>query len=671
MKIQKKYIKIGKIILVSLLVLILTLISIIYTQREKLFNIALEKAIIKAKTDYGLTIKIKNVQLTGLGSFGFDDISVVPDQRDSLVKIEHLKLGIRLLPLLVGDLKLSEIKLENGKVNLIRKDGIANYDFIFRKKGTSTPSEINLSRTVNKLLNQVLYKIPDEMDIRNLVIKFKDEKHSINFFTTSATIVNNEVKSTLQVNGPQTIWHIKGLAYPQKKQLDLTLFADGKKVEIPFIQQKFGIKLAFDTLCTQLKEVTRDGEDLIVTGRWAVKNFLINHPKIASNDVFISDGAIDANLRFEKQSIALDSASIIHIKNVALHPFIRYTIAPNKIYEVKLSTPLTDAQQVFKAFPQGIFESLDGIQVAGSLAYNLHFYLNSKEPDRVKFVSTLSKRYFKILKWGKTNLQKINHAFMYTPYERGKPMRTILIGPENPLYTPIDTISPYLKNALLTAEDPSFFSHTGFVEEAIRKSIATNFEKQSFKRGGSTISMQLVKNVYLSRQKTLARKIEEMLIVWLIENGRLSTKKQLFEVYLNLIEWGPNVYGVGEAARFYFGKKPQNLNLGEGLFLTSIVPRPKSGLHFFEPDGHIRTSLRGYFKLIGGIMARRGMIPSDTTTYGFYQVRLKESLRKQLPTQPDTTLLNNEAEEKEDIFEPLFNKTEQDTTSLKKEERQK
>lgn len=128
----------------------------------------------------------------------------------------------------------------------------------------------------------------------------------------------------------------------------------------------------------------------------------------------------------------------------------------------------------------------------------------------------------------------------------------------------------------------------------------------------------------------MARKVEEILLVWMIENNRLSSKQRMFEVYLNLIEWGNNVYGIGEAARYYFGKHPSDLSLGESLFLATIVPRPKKGLYFFEADGSLSHSLRGYFKLIGGLMARRGYTSRDTNAYGFYGVMLKESLRRQV-----------------------------------------
>src|SRR5690606_39233722 len=153
---------------------------------------------------------------------------------------------------------------------------------------------------------------------------------------------------------------------------------------------------------------------------------------------------------------------------------------------------------------------------------------------------------------------------------------------------------------------------------------------------GSTISMQLVKNVFLDREKTLARKVEEMLIVWLIEHNRLISKERMFEVYLNVIEWGRNVYGIAEASRHYFLKSPSDLTLGESIFLASIVPSPKNGLYRFDEYGGLKPYLRGYFRLIGTLMANEGMIARDSTrTYGYYNVSLRNAV---LPrsSEPDT-----------------------------------
>jgi hypothetical protein len=302
------------------------------------------------------------------------------------------------------------------------------------------------------------------------------------------------------------------------------------------------------------------------------------------------------------------------------------------------------------------------MKVAGKLRYDLLFNFDTALPDSVKFNSGLTSDGFKIVGMGRTDLRRINRPFVYTPYEKDKPVRNIVVGSENPDFTPLEYITPDLRNAVLTSEDYNFFTHKGFNEKAFRVSIATNYKAGSFKRGASTVSMQLVKNVFLNRNKTLSRKVEEILIVWLLENQRLVSKERMFEVYLNIIEWGRNIYGVGEAARYYFDKTPAELNLGESIFLAFVIPSPKKALNYFLPDGSLQArNVRGYFRIIGRIMAKRGLTQPDSGAYGFYDVRLRESLRQQVAPQDyfESDSLDTDTSDEgggmDDLFDRLLN----------------
>jgi len=124
-----------------------------------------------------------------------------------------------------------------------------------------------------------------------------------------------------------------------------------------------------------------------------------------------------------------------------------------------------------------------------------------------------------------------------------------------------------------------------------------NIKERRFARGGSTITMQLVKNVFLNRNKTIARKMEEILLVWLIENQQLCSKERMFEVYLNIIELGPHIYGANEAAHFYFNKDASKLTLPESIFIASIIPRPNGlCIHSMRPviSGNPKKNSSGY-----------------------------------------------------------------------------
>jgi membrane peptidoglycan carboxypeptidase len=178
---------------------------------------------------------------------------------------------------------------------------------------------------------------------------------------------------------------------------------------------------------------------------------------------------------------------------------------------------------------------------------------------------------------------------------------------------PLTDLSPFLQKAVLTTEDPSFFSHRGFITEAFKQSIAKNIRTKKFSRGGSTISMQLIKNAFLTREKTLSRKLEEILLVYLLENNRIVSKSRMLEVYFNIIEWGPDVYGIGEAAQYYFQKHPRDLTLNECLFLANVIPSPKKFMYQFDREGNLKSFAQRRDNQLIQLMLRRKLItPEDT-----------------------------------------------------------
>ncbi|WP_184544142.1 transglycosylase domain-containing protein [Mucilaginibacter sp. FT3.2] len=685
-RLNPKYIRIAAFTLIPLFLILLIGGYIAYSKREGLLQKAIVKATAKAKRDYNLDVKIGSAHFTGASTVSFSDVTIVPEQRDSLLRIKNFVVSVKLLPLIVGEIKLSDVLLQDGFINLTNLKGVKNFDFLFKKKrDTTSTTKTDLSVLANNLVNEVLYKIPDNLTLTNFSVSFKDDSSQLKLLAKTAQIKEGDLTSTIDVDNGESTWHFVGKLHPSDKNIDIKLYADGKKIELPIIQKKLHLKINADTITTRLTKVEHSGGETRIYGSWGVSNLLLNHPGLSPGDIVFPAASIDANLFVGSNYVSIDSSSMIHIKNVTARPFIKYTLSPTKIYELKMNTDWLKAADIFDSFPQGMFDALDGIQVAGKLKYAMHLYLDTSKPDDLQFDSRLDKDGFKVVKYGKTDLGKLNNPFVYTPYEKGKPMAPHLIGPENPEFTTLDKISPNLRNAVMTAEDPSFFNNHGFVEEAFRKSLATDFKTKKFKRGASGISMQLIKNSFLSRDKNLARKIEEILIVWIIENNRIMAKSRMLEVYLNIIEWGRNIYGISEAAHYYFGKSPSELTLGESIYLASIVPYPKGGLYAFQPDGTLRPGLHGYFNLIGRLMADKGLTQRDTSAYGFYTVRLRESLRqtiapidtakadslmKQGGNDDNETLpVIEEPAKKPSFFQRLFGK--KDTTDKKQEEKEK
>jgi len=133
-------------------------------------------------------------------------------------------------------------------------------------------------------------------------------------------------------------------------------------------------------------------------------------------------------------------------------------------------------------------------------------------------------------------------------------------------------IPPLMKRCVLVSEDAAFYDHKGIDFDELRASIEKDLKEGRLARGGSTITQQLAKNLYLSTSKSLIRKLREALIARRLEKH--LSKERIFHLYLNVIEWGPNVFGLQNAARHWFGKDAADLTLEEMVRLTAVIPRP-------------------------------------------------------------------------------------------------
>ena len=140
-------------------------------------------------------------------------------------------------------------------------------------------------------------------------------------------------------------------------------------------------------------------------------------------------------------------------------------------------------------------------------------------------------------------------------------------------WTPLEEISPYMAWAVVAAEDSNFWSHGGYDPSSISEALIANAEAGGVVRGGSTLTQQLAKNLFLSGDQTLIRKIRELIIA--VELDRALGKERIMELYLNIVEWGPEIYGIAEASEAYFMKRPSQLTAKEAAFLAAILPSPR------------------------------------------------------------------------------------------------
>ena len=612
---KQKIIVATKIIVGSFLVLLIGL----FVFRNMVLQQAIAKVSFKMKHEYNSDFSIKKASCVGFSGLSFSEIILVTKNADTLFNIQKMKTSVNLWSLLVGDVQLGTLEIENGYVQLVKNKKGRNFD-AFLKKDEEETTDFNEKRDyaqfTYRIISKVLNMVPTDMKVENLWFKLDDngKKTIINF--QKLRLVNQQLETSIKVETKAFTQRIRiqGFADPRNKKADIRFFnIDTGAIKVPYLDERYSLKSSFDSIRLNIQNIDKSGGKLHIDGFASIANLMINHKKIANKNVMVKKAKFDFRFLLGPDFVSIDSSSTAEFNKIKFHPYLAYETQEDTIYKLKVAIPKMKAQDFIASLPDGLFTHFQGMQAEGSFEYKLDFMFNKNKPNQLVFDSNLKKENLKITKYGQANLNKLNEEFVYRAIINNVLQRPVLVGSENPNYTPLDQISPYLQKCVLTSEDPSFFSHRGFINEAFKQSILKNIRTKKFSRGASTISMQLIKNVFLTREKTVSRKLEEILLVYILENNRIASKERMLEVYFNVIEWGPNVYGIGEAAQFYFQKIPADLTLKECLFLATIVPKPKKFMWQFDNEGNLKSFAKQQQKFLSNLMLRRGLlIPEDT-----------------------------------------------------------
>ena len=238
-----------------------------------------------------------------------------------------------------------------------------------------------------------------------------------------------------------------------------------------------------------------------------------------------------------------------------------------------LGLDFTPFQQVLDAIPSPLIHRLSGMRVQGYIGAELELTGDSGDLGNLRFDFRFKERDVSVDSFGRhVDMQRLRGSFTFRIRGGGMQRKTIRVG-EGPLWTPITEVPPWVVLAVTTTEDGSFFRHDGFNRFQWKMSIIDNLEAGRFVRGASTISMQLVKNLFLGHQKTVARKFQELLLTWLMEKE--LPKERIIELYLNIIEWGRGVYGLADAGREYFQRHARDISLAQAALLATFIPYPR------------------------------------------------------------------------------------------------
>ncbi|MCX6557714.1 MAG: transglycosylase domain-containing protein [Candidatus Aminicenantes bacterium] len=487
------------------------------------------------------------------------------------------------------------------------------------------------SAQVQSLLQLIFRYIPDTLRINRFTFS-SDIDHIRQTFHVPQFVVQTPAFATLveiQSRGKTWACRLDGNIDRKKKELSVRLapLHPDEKIFLPFIDRQWGIRVSLGLAEISLRSGGLHRGELQLQGVLAVNGLTLNHPRIAVEDVNLQNAALDYVLRIGTDCLELDERTQVQFNRLAFHPYLKFTARPTEQLTLRLKRTAFKADDLFGSLPAGLFSRLAGIRTSGELSYEFDFFIDFTRPGDLSLHSDLQRSAFRIERFGRVDFSACAAPFMYTAYEKNRAVRSFMVGSENPDFRSLDQFPPFLKNAVLISEDGAFFGHKGFLLGPFKESIAANIREKRFVRGASTISMQLVKNLFLKKDKTIARKLEEMLITWLIEEKRLLSKERMYEIYLNIIEWGPLVYGATEAARFYFDKDVAKLTLAEAIFMASIIPRPKRFMYWFGDDQRLRPWLQAYYSDVSTKMLARGMIGQQDFDTLLSDIRLKGPAR--------------------------------------------
>lgn len=508
---------------------------------------------------------------------------------------------------------IQDLLSEKICLNIVKQGQYTNYAFL-KKHSAKNTGDHNYTQKINNILSLLQDICPDELQINQLELNFDIDSLKTNYLFSPLQIVQQELKSELTVSTIEetTKWALLGRMdnIHQRYRVKLTL-AQNNMTNAAFALPKSSINLTpqFHQVKGELDFQQKSSAETQIHLATQIEQFCCEHPYLADQPVLIDSIGAQLDLSIFKEKIEIKNSSTLILNEIVLHPYLCYETHNGKHITLEIDEKDSDAGRLFHSLPSELFQVIPKIEVTGELDYSLFLDCNFDEIDSLKldFNIGCGEQNFRITN-GIENITRFNEPFEYVFYENGDTARIVNISPENPNYCPYEEIPDFLTLSILASEDGAFFQHNGFIKSSIQSALIADIKAKKLVRGGSTISMQLVKNLFLNRGKKFSRKFEEFLLVWMIEHYRLISKERMFEIYVNIAEWGPHVIGIGEASDFYFNKKPSELTFPECVYLASLIRAPKHYRYTIDENGMITESKQQEISAVAQRMVERGFM---------------------------------------------------------------
>jgi len=442
---------------------------------------------------------------------------------------------------------------------------------------------------------------------------------------------------------PGKLWTAKGGLDPRTKVGSVDLVAAKFQLDrlAPLLEHSPVVDYASTSVDTSL-HVDLAGDFAKFSGSFALRGLNVGHPMIADKEVHDLDLSAKVEGSFDRKKrtleltrgdfVARDLPFSVTGKASQVTPQLADAAAPpadptaplanptaleapkrlgpgglTKL-DMRLVIPPIDCQRVLAAIPTEMAPYMAGYKLRGVFDTDVNVEIDWADLPATKLGGHVGIKHCRVIDEPADSPKRLKDEFeQYVEVEKGQ-WTSFIVGESNDDYVPLADISPYVIKSIMSTEDSAFYHHRGFITSEFRTALVKNLEAGAFRYGASSITMQFVKNVLLYRDKTLARKLQELFLTWHVENT--LTKDRILEIYFNVIEYGPGLYGIGPASWHYFSKAPKDLNPVEAAFFSSILPSPKERYKQYC-GGTLTKWTEGKISRILGIMRKRDRLTEE------------------------------------------------------------
>jgi hypothetical protein len=514
----------------------------------------------KNYTIRGWRIRLKGFRIKGYNKIFFSSVHM-ENRQGYTIRIEHACVVVHLKRLFstwklkngIACLRAGKIAIttNNAPVTQVKDSNNDRHTHAFNWEATVYPK---LVRMINTLFNVPV----EQVEVKEITADIQVAGRTVQWRMEDCRFSDNRLcgNGFIMLNGFT-------LNYP----FTISINRNEQKIKIA----GYGITISYrDRLVLQ---VTQSHLSCVIEQRAAecelgfeleAEKIQIDHPAFSVAPVCIqkTEAEVMISISRDRFEIGKDSAFTMNDVPVSFH--LIHETREADLIKCTLAF-IIEGDHFFASYPFFDRHALKEVKAEGEVMVQVDYMVSLADLSKYYFNAAVLKNTFRVTDFGPffTANKHIADVFHDRPLH------------EEVAYSPLETIPGSLVQTVVTAEDPNFYTHSGIDPYFIGIATAVNLHQRRFRKGASTITMQLCKNLFFQQEKCITRKFNEMIVAWLLENHIKLSKEKILEIYLNIIEFAEGVYGIQEAAAYYFNKDVARLNVQECITLTYIIPRPK------------------------------------------------------------------------------------------------